>query len=176
MLRNIWQDLRFGVRALARNPVITAIAALSLALGMGANTAIFSLIDTVMLRSLPVRDPQELVLLSDPSSSGVSQGSQGGVRSLFSFQEFQHLRDRQQVFSGMYAAESHAQRYSATIDGSAPENLRERLVTGSPTSPAAPASWAKWCASIAPRSPSSAWRRPVSSARPSAPHPRSGSP
>src|ERR1017187_3186516 len=94
MLRNIWQDLRFGVRALARNPVITAIAALSLALGIGANTAIFSLIDTVMLRSLPVRD-------------------------------------RQQVFSGMYAAESHAQRYSATIDGSAPENLRERLVTGS---------------------------------------------
>jgi predicted permease len=131
MLQNIWQDLRFGVRALARNPAITAIAALSLALGIGANTAIFSLIDTVMLKSLPVRNPQELVLISDPSASGVSQGSQGGVRSLFSFQEFQHLRDRQQVFSGMYAAESHAQRYSATIDGSAPEILRERLVTGS---------------------------------------------
>src|ERR1017187_2554225 len=131
MLRNIWQDLRFGVRALARNPVITAIAALSLALGIGANTAIFSLIDTVMLKYLPVRDPQELVLLSDPSASGVSQGSQGGVRSLFSFQEFQHLRDRQQVFSGMYAAESDAQRVSATIDGGAPENIHERLVTGS---------------------------------------------
>jgi len=131
MLQNIRQDLRFGVRALARNPAITAIAALSLALGIGANTAIFSLINTVLLRSLPVRDPQELVLISDPSSSGVSQGSQGGVRSLFSFQEFQHLRDRQQVFSGMYAAESDAQRYSATIDGGAPEILHERLVTGS---------------------------------------------
>jgi predicted permease len=131
MLQNIWQDLRFGVRALLRNPAITAIAALSLALGIGANTAIFSLIDTVLVRSLPVHNPQELVLLSDPSASGVSQGAQGGVRSLFSVQEFQHLRDRQQVFSGMYAAESEAQRVSATIDGGAPENLHERLITAS---------------------------------------------
>ena len=131
MLQNTWQDLRFGVRALARNPAITAIAALSLALGIGANTAIFSLIDSVLVRSLPVHNPQELILLSDPTASGVSQGSQGGVRSLFSFQEFQHLRDRQQVFSGMYAAESEAQRVSATIDGGAPEYLHERLVSGS---------------------------------------------
>src|SRR5208283_5994331 len=101
MLQNVWQDLRFGVRALARNPAITAIAALSLGLGIGANTAIFSLIDTVLVKALPVHNPQELVLLSDPSSAGVSMGSEGGVRSLFSVQEFHHLRDRQQVFSGM---------------------------------------------------------------------------
>jgi len=130
MFENLLQDLRFGARSLRKNPAITAVAALSLALGIGANTAIFSLIDTVLLKMLPVRQPRELALLSDPSAAGVSQGSQGGVRSLFSFQEFEHIRERQQVFQGMYAAESEAQRVSARIDGGPPENLHERMVTG----------------------------------------------
>jgi predicted permease len=130
LFENALQDLRFGARSLRKNPAITAIAALSLALGIGANTAIFSLIDTVLLKMLPVRHPQELVLVSDPGASGVSIGSQGGARSLFSCQEFEHIRDRQQVFDGMYAAESNAQRVSARIDGGPPENIRERLVSG----------------------------------------------
>jgi hypothetical protein len=130
VFQDVLQDLRFGLRALARNPAVTAIAALSLALGIGANAAIFSLIDTVLVKSLPVHNPQELVLLSDPSAEGVSQGTHGGVRDLFTVQEFQQIRDHQTVFSGMYGAESEAQRLSASIDGGAPEFLRERLVTG----------------------------------------------
>ncbi|MGH9663867.1 MAG: ABC transporter permease [Bryobacteraceae bacterium] len=126
-----WQDFRFGVRTLRNNPGVTLVAIFSLALGIGANTAIFNLIDSVLVKSLPVRDPQRLVLLSDPSSSGVSMGTQSGVRSLFSFDEYRHIRDRQQVFDGMFASESNTGKVSASIDGGAGENIRPRLVTGS---------------------------------------------
>ena len=64
------------------------LAALSLGLGIGANTAIFSLMDALLVKLLPVREPQSLVLLTDPSSSGVSQGTQGGVRTLLSYGEY----------------------------------------------------------------------------------------
>jgi predicted permease len=131
ILQNAVQDLRFGMRSLAGNPATAAIAVLSLALGIGANTAILSLIDTVLVKSLPVDRPQDLVLLSDPSAEGVGIGSASGERGLFSFQEFQHICDGQQVFQGMFAAQSSAERVNATIDGGAPENLVARLVTGS---------------------------------------------
>jgi len=131
VLENTLQDLRIGARSLRKNPVITAIAALSLALGIGANTAIFSLIDAVLVKMLPVERPNELVLLTDPNSHGVSIGTESGVRQLLSNGEYQHIRDGQQVFQGMYAAESDVERVSASIDGGAPEDVHPRLVSAS---------------------------------------------
>jgi predicted permease len=130
VFENTVQDLRFGARSLAKNPAITAIAALSLALGIGANTAIFSLLDAVLMKTLPVRDPQELVLLTDPTAQGVSIGTSSGVRGNLSYGEFEHIRERQQVFQSMYAAESEVDRQSAQVDGGSPEDLRAELVSG----------------------------------------------
>ncbi|HEY6401577.1 MAG TPA: permease prefix domain 1-containing protein, partial [Blastocatellia bacterium] len=72
-LETLWQDLRFGVRMLLKSPGFTLIVALTLALGIGANTAIFSLTDQILLRFLPVERPQELVMLRSP---GPRQGRQ----------------------------------------------------------------------------------------------------
>src|SRR5258708_7385879 len=70
-LERLGQDLRYGLRLLRKNPVFSFVAVLSLALGIGANTAIFSLIDAVLLKLLPVRDPQELLILAKHAEGGV---------------------------------------------------------------------------------------------------------
>ncbi len=123
-------DIRYTFRTLRLNPGFACVAVLSLALGIGANTAIFSLIDAVLLRALPVTEPDRLVLLSDPASSGVSMGTETGVRSLFTYEEFVQLRDRNGVFSGMFAAESNPGRLNIRIGGGAVEEARGKLVSG----------------------------------------------
>ena len=127
-----FEDVRYGLRILGRNPGFAAVAVLSLALGIGANTAIFSLIDVVMLKGLPVSDPQRLVVLSDPASSGVSIGSQSGTRSLFSYPEFEYFRDHNQVFAGVLAVESSPDRLQVSVDGAGDqtEEVQSKLVSG----------------------------------------------
>ena len=72
--RSPGQDLRYGVHQLGKAPVLVTVALLSLSFGIGANTALFTSIDTVMLQSLPVRDPGRLILFNDGISTGVYSG------------------------------------------------------------------------------------------------------
>ncbi|MBS1872471.1 MAG: ABC transporter permease [Acidobacteria bacterium] len=124
------KDVRYAVRQMRRSPGFTGIAVLSLALGIGANTGIFTLLDVVMVRSLPVRDPGALVMLSDPNSQGVAIGSSTGDRGLLSYHEFDELRGRIDAFEGMFASESAQSRYDGSINSGPRENIDAKLVTG----------------------------------------------
>ncbi|MFN7996142.1 MAG: ABC transporter permease [Bryobacteraceae bacterium] len=98
----MWNDLRFALRTLSRSPLFTAVAVLSLALGIGANTSIFSLLDQVLYRSLPVRDPRSLVVLHvDDHSSGWT--TKDNNESVYSYPMYRDLRDRNSVFTGVVA-------------------------------------------------------------------------
>jgi predicted permease len=123
------KDLRYALRQFLRNPVFTCVAVLSLAIGIGANTAIFSVLDSVLLKSLPVKDPQELVILTDPNSSGVSAGLSRGERGLLSYAEFAQLRDHASSFSGLCVAESEMDRFQVHIAGGGQEDARAKLVS-----------------------------------------------
>src|ERR1700733_5374006 len=96
-LEGLLQDLLYGLRAMLRSPGITIVALLSLALGIGANTAIFSLMDAVMLRSLPVRDPGKLVLLGEGNVAGITNTF--GCTRLNSYPFYRQLQKQNQVFS-----------------------------------------------------------------------------
>ena len=101
-LEMLWQDLRYGMRSLRLNPGFAAVALLSLALGIGANTAIFQLLDAVRLRMLPVSNPQELAEVRLPSHSGTT-GNFFNWHSELTNALWEQLRDHQQAFSGVFA-------------------------------------------------------------------------
>jgi predicted permease len=103
---HLCQDLRYGFRLLVKSPGFTAVAVLTLALGIGANTAIFSVLNSVLLRELPVRDPHQLVFLTNPDAHGMEQGFGDGARDLLTYPEFQELEGNNDVFSGLLAAAS----------------------------------------------------------------------
>lgn len=78
-MNNLWHDLRYGLQKLWKNPGFTAIAVITLALGIGADTALFSVIDTVLLKRLPVKDPDRLVLFNSVSNKHFTPGSHNGT-------------------------------------------------------------------------------------------------
>lgn len=92
LLGDLWQDLRYAARMLRKRPGFAAAAVLTLALGLGANIAIFSLVYGLLIRSLPVDRPDELYRLGDTNNCCVNSGLQGSY-SLFAFRLFEHLRD-----------------------------------------------------------------------------------
>jgi predicted permease len=104
-MQTLWNDLRYALRQLRKSPVFALTAILTLALGIGANTAIFSLLDQALLRSLPVRDPQQLVILEGTGKAWVGHsGSYGGdVEAYFSYPMYRDLRDRNQAFQDLIA-------------------------------------------------------------------------
>jgi predicted permease len=102
-MENLLQDIRFALRTLGKNPGFTIVAILTLALGIGANAAIFSLTDQVLLRLLPVERPRELVVLTSPGPNHgrVRTDIEGGPS--FSYPMYKDLRDRNEVLAGLLA-------------------------------------------------------------------------
>ena len=98
-LQNLLADVRYSSRLLRQDPGFTAVAVLSLALGIGANTAIFSLVDSVLLKWLPVSSPQELVVLAR---------NPGEPRTGFNNPDYEYVRDHNQIFSGVVACNGGA--------------------------------------------------------------------
>src|SRR6185436_888720 len=94
----MFQDIRYALRMLAKNPAFACVVVLTLALGIGANAAIFSLLDTVLLQSLPVTNPDQLAVLSPYAPK-----QQPDINGSFSYPMYQDLRDRNSVFSGVIA-------------------------------------------------------------------------
>jgi len=125
-LERLWQDARYALRMMRRSPGFTAVAVLSLALGIGANTAIFSLIDTVMLRMLPVRDPEQLAEL-------LTKYPNEDHWNAFSWPNYEHFRDHNHVFSGLIATAQSPFReptFYVRGEGLEPERVKGQYVTG----------------------------------------------
>src|SRR5580698_4789801 len=114
-METLIQDIRFAFRTFVGNPGFACIAIVTLALGIGANTAIFTILDSVLLRTLPVNNPQQLVALTDPDAHGMSNGSESGNRRLLAYSEFEYLRDHNEVFSDIFASDSAVEELPVTI-------------------------------------------------------------
>lgn len=129
------QDLRYGMRMLLKKPGFTLIAVLSLALGIGANTAIFSLLDAVMLKSLPVESPDRLVLFGKGQNMGMTNGLPNESWDLFSYPFYRRVQQRSDVFSGVAGVLSIPWTVHGFVDSNGSsgdiEQLQVQLVSGS---------------------------------------------
>jgi len=128
-IEQLGPDLRYALRMLLRSPVLTSVAVLSLALGIGANTAIFSVINALMLRRLPVRSPEQLVMLRRDDGFQAEFWRYLG----FSYPHFERLRDTAQVFSDLSTI-SLLDRFNVTVGGPGggldPGQVRVALISG----------------------------------------------
>jgi predicted permease len=116
------QDVRYGVRRCRNSPGFSIVAMLTLAVGIGANTAMFSLVDAILLRPLPIEDPRQLVQ--------VNRRGPGGQGPVISYPTYQFLRDNQSSFSDL-AGTGRVWRWSVTFaDAEGPERVAGELVTG----------------------------------------------
>ena len=141
-LEQLWRDVLFGLRQLRRSPGFTAVVVLTLALGIGANTAIFSLIDAVLLKALPVENPQQLVLL-DWTSHGFAEGVFDNIQcdctdhdqtgriasAAFSYPIYEQIRDRNHVFSRVMALAGDGSDLNVEYKGE-PSRADGELVSG----------------------------------------------
>ncbi|MGB6431867.1 MAG: ABC transporter permease [Candidatus Acidiferrales bacterium] len=122
-LETLWQDVRFSARMLRKNPAFTAVAVLTLALGIGANTAIFSLVDVVLFRPLPIAKPSEVVRFTTGSTRGESRFA------WLSFPAYEEYRDNTDAFSGIVAyLDRLPVNFSAA--GAGAERVDAGMVTG----------------------------------------------
>lgn len=117
---NLLKDLRYGIRGLWKRPGFSAVAIITLALGIGANTAIFTLVNAVMLKSLPVNRPDELVLFNNTADEGTSleDTPRTGQWKRFSYESYQYFRNHNQSFQDLMAFRSGESRLSVRQTGS----------------------------------------------------------
>ena len=129
-MNDLIQDLRYAVRQLRKNPGFTLVAVITLALGIGANTGIFTVVNGLLLKMMPVKEPQQLVVVGDPTRA--SQRSNGTPRlDVFSYPLYKELRDRNSVFSGLCAAASDHHLEVDAGQGQFPdEKITGRMVSG----------------------------------------------
>jgi predicted permease len=124
------QDVRYALRQLHKSPAFTAVAVLTLALGIGANTAIFTVVNALLLKMLPVKEPQQLVAVGDPTNVN-TQSSGTPQTDLFSYPLYKELRDRNSVFGGLCAAASeHRIELDSGQEQSSNEKVSGRMVSG----------------------------------------------
>jgi predicted permease len=134
-METLFKDIRYGIRGLLKRKAFAAVAVLTLALGIGANTAIFTLVNAVMLKSLPVDKPQELVLFNDTTSEGTSieDSPRTGVWRRFSYASYEYFRDHNQSFQDIAALRSGESRLSVRrtdVPGSSATRASGQLVSG----------------------------------------------
>jgi len=129
-MTTLLQDLRFALRQLCKSPGFTAVAVLTLALGIGANTAIFSVVNALLLKLLPVQDPHTLVVIGDPQVA--NNRSNGTPRTdVFSYPLYKEIRDRNSVFNGVCAAATdHRIEIDKGQGKSSTEQVVGRMVSG----------------------------------------------
>ena len=115
-METLVQDIRYGVRMLMRNPGFMIVAVITLALGIGANTAIFSMVDGILLRPLPVKDPAEITVVA-------YQQQKGNIQTQFSVADYRDIRSQSsEVFSDLFA-------YQLNIDGLSVDGKADRIMT-----------------------------------------------
>src|SRR5262249_31329501 len=124
MLTNLRDDVKLGLRSLLHDRGFALAAVLSIGLGVGANSALFSLVARAVFRRLPVGDPARLVVLE---WKGQFIGKGWGTGTLMSYPFYRDLRDETQVFDGVFAR--HPTRVDLTIDGT-PDQVNAEIVTG----------------------------------------------
>src|ERR1700730_11646548 len=115
-VESLWRDAKYGFRQILRSPTLSIVAILSLALGIGANTAIFTVIDDLLLKKLPVHDPHMLVSFGEGSDGGIIAASGSGAYDIFPYDFYRRIAGNRDELEGICAFASFPTMVSVRTD------------------------------------------------------------